>query len=195
MKRLNHFVRTTLLGGAVVVLPVTIFILLAKLIFDTIRALIDPISSILPFRSISSDILLDLIALGLIIAFFFLMGLFVQTRLGQGLISLIESELLHRLPFYGAIKETVLQFTGAKRMPFSQVVIVRPYGPEGSKMFGFVADEHQNGMYTIFVPTAPNPTNGFIFYVEARDVELVDVKPEEAIRMIIGIGTGASRLF
>lgn len=195
MKRLNHFVRTTLLGGAVVVLPVTIFILLAKLIFDTIRALIDPISSILPFPSISSDILLDLIALGLIIAFFFLMGLFVQTSLGQGLIALIERELLHRLPFYGAIKETVLQFTGAKRMPFSQVVIVRPYGPEGSKMFGFVADEHQNGMYTIFVPTAPNPTNGFIFYVEARDVELVDVKPEEAIRMIIGIGTGASKMF
>ncbi len=195
MKRLNHFVRTTLLGGAVVVLPVTIFILLAKLIFDTIRALIDPISSILPFPSISSDILLDLIALGLIIAFFFLMGLFVQTSLGQGLIALIERELLHRLPFYGAIKETVLQFTGAKRMPFSQVVIVRPYGPEGSKMFGFVADEHKNGKYTIFVPTAPNPTNGFIFYMEARDVELVDVKPEEAIRMIIGIGTGASKMF
>jgi uncharacterized membrane protein len=195
MKRLNHFVRTTLLGGAVVVLPVTIFILLAKLIFDTIRALIEPISSILPFRSISSDILLDLIALGLIIAFFFIMGLFVQTRLGQGLISLIESELLHRLPFYGAIKETVLQFTGAKRMPFSQVAVVRPYGPEGTKMFGFVADEHQNGIYTIFVPTAPNPTNGFIFYVEAKDVELVDVKPEDAIRMIIGIGTGASKLF
>lgn len=195
MKRLNHFVRTTLLGGAVVVLPVTIFILLAKLIFDTIRALIDPVSSILPFRSISSDILLDLIAFGLIIAFFFLMGLFVQTRLGQGLITLIESELLHRLPFYGAIKETVLQFTGAKRMPFSQVAVVRPYGPEGSKMFGFVADEHKNGMYTIFVPTAPNPTNGFVFYMEAKDVELVDVKPEEAIRMIIGIGTGASKLF
>ncbi len=195
MKRLNNFVRTTLLGGAVVVLPVTIFILLAKLIFDTIRALIDPISSILPFPSISSDILLDLIALGLIIAFFFLMGLFVQTSLGQGLIALIERELLHRLPFYGAIKETVLQFTGAKRMPFSQVAIVRPYGPEGSKMYGFVADEHQNGMYTIFVPTAPNPTNGFVFYMEAKDVELVDVKPEEAIRMIIGIGTGASKLF
>jgi uncharacterized membrane protein len=176
-------------------LPVTIFILLAKLIFDTIRALIEPISSILPFRSISSDILLDLIALGLIIAFFFIMGLFVQTRLGQGLISLIESELLHRLPFYGAIKETVLQFTGAKRMPFSQVAVVRPYGPEGTKMFGFVADEHQNGMYTIFVPTAPNPTNGFIFYMEAKDVELVNVKPEDAIRMIIGIGTGASKLF
>ena len=72
---------------------------------------------------------------------------------------------------------------------------MRPYGPEGSKMYGFVADEHQNGMYTIFVPTAPNPTNGFVFYMEAKDVELVDVKPEEAIRMIIGIGTGASKLF
>lgn len=194
MKRLNNFLRTTLLGGVIVVLPVTIFILLAKLIFDTIRALIDPISSILPIPHVTSDALIDLIALALIILFFFLVGLFVQTRLGKGIIALIENELFHRLPFYGTIKETVLSFTGAKKMPFSQVVIVSPYG-NGAKMFGFVADEHENGMITLFVPTAPNPTNGFIFYMEKKDVEYVDVKPEEAIRMIIGIGTGASKLF
>ena len=62
-------------------------------------------------------------------------------------------------------------------------------------MYGFIADEHENGNYTIFVPTAPNPTNGFVFYLESHQVQLVDVKPEDAIRMIIGIGTGASKMF
>lgn len=191
-KRFRNFLRTTLIGGAVVVLPVTIFILLVKLVFDTLRALIEPVSNIIKFPFITSDVLVDLITMGLIIIFFFIMGLVVQTRLGRGIISLVETELLSRLPLYGVIKETVLQFSGAKRMPFSQVVVVEAFG---TKMYGFIADEHKDGRYTIFVPTAPNPTNGFIFYMSPDQVEIVDVKPEEAIRMIIGIGTGAGKLF
>ena len=191
-QRFKRFLRTTLIGGAVVVLPVTIFILLVKLVFDTLRALIAPLSDILKFPFIKSDALIDLITLGLIVLFFFLVGLMVQTRLGKGIVDVIEAELLSRLPLYGVIKETVLQFSGAKRMPFSQVVVVEAFG---TKMYGFIADEHSNGKYTVFVPTAPNPTNGFIFYMDPSQVEIVNVKPEEAIRMIIGIGTGAGKLF
>jgi len=192
MKRLKGFLRTTFIGGAIVVLPVTIFILLVKLVFDFLRAIIAPISDIIKIPFITSDALIDLITLGAIIIFFFLVGLFVQTRLGRGIVGLVEAEFLSRLPFYGTIKETVLQFTGAKRMPFSQVVVVDVMG---AKMYGFIADEHSNGKYTIFVPTAPNPTNGFLFYMDPEQVTLVDVKPEDAIRMIIAIGTGASKLF
>lgn len=192
MKRITSFLRTTLFGGIVVVLPLTIFILLAKLVFDFLRSIIAPISSLIKLPFITNELLTDLITLVMIIAFF-LVGLFVRTRLGKGIVSLVEGELFSRLPFYGTIKETVLQFTGAKKMPFSQVVIVEPYG-NSTKMFGFVADEHENGKYTIFVPTAPNPTNGFIFYMESSQVQLVDIRPEDAIRMIIAIGTGASKL-
>ena len=191
-KRIKNFFRTTLLGGAVVVLPVTIFILLVKLVFDFLRAIIAPISNIIKIPFITSDALIDLITLVLIIVFFFFVGLFVKTRLGRGIVGLVEEELLSRLPLYGAIKETVLQLTGAKRMPFSQVVVVEAFG---TQMYGFVADEHADGKYTIFVPTAPNPTNGFIFYMTPDQVKLVDVKPEDAIRMIISIGTGAGKLF
>jgi uncharacterized membrane protein len=194
VKRLNNFVRTTLLGGAIVVLPLTIFVLLAKLIFDTLRALIAPVSGLIKLPFITSDFFVDLITLGLIIAFFFLVGLLVQTRLGKGMVALIEKELFIKLPLYGTIKETVLQFSGAKKMPFSQVALVKPFGND-TLMYGFIADEHENGRYTVFVPTAPNPTNGFVFYLESHQVQLVDVKPEDAIRMIIGIGTGASKMF
>jgi uncharacterized membrane protein len=194
MKRLRNFLRTTFIGGAIVVLPLTILILLAKLIFDTLRAIVAPISRIMDFAFITNDVVIDLITIALVIVFFFLVGLFVKTRLGNAVFSMAEEEFLNRLPFYGTIKETVLQFTGAKKMPFSQVVLVEPFG-NNTKMYGFVADEHDNGKITVFVPTAPNPTNGFVFYLESNQVQFVDVKPEDAIRMIISIGTGASKLF
>lgn len=191
-KRFKSFLRTTFIGGAIVVLPVTIFILLVKLIFNFLRAIIAPISGIIEIPFITSDVLIDLITLAAVVVFFFLVGLVVQTRLGRGIVALVEAELLSKLPFYGTIKETVLQLSGAKRMPFSQVVVVEVLG---TKMYGFVADEHPNGNYTVFVPTAPNPTNGFIFYMDPKQVQFVDVKPEDAIRMIISIGTGAGKLF
>ena len=95
---------------------------------------------------------------------------------------------------YGTIKETVQQFTGAKRMPFSQVVLVDVFSNE-TRMLGFVTDEHGGDRYTIFVPTGPNPTNGFIFNVSKEQLEFLDIKPDEAMRTIIGVGTGASTLF
>jgi len=192
MKRFYHFIRTTLFGGVIVVLPLTIFILLAKLVFDFLRSIVAPISKLIRIPFITNDLVIDAITLVLIIVFFFFVGLFVQTRLGSGLVTLIERELFNRLPLYGTIKETVLQFTGAKKMPFSQVVLVEAFGNE-TRMYGFVADEHENGKITVFVPTAPNPTNGFIFYLERDQVEYLDVKPEDAIRMIISIGTGSSK--
>jgi uncharacterized membrane protein len=194
IQRLYKFLRTTLLGGTIVVLPLTIFALLTKLIFDTVRALIAPISNLVKLPFITSDFLVDLITFALIITFFFLVGLLVQTRLGKEMVALIEKELFVKLPMYGTIKEAVLQFSGAKKMPFSQVALVRPFGND-TQMYGFIADEHENGNYTVFVPTAPNPTNGFVFYLESHQVQLVDVKPEDAIRMIIGIGTGAGKMF
>ena len=63
-------------------------------------------------------------------------------------------------------------------------------------MTGFVTDDELgHGFLTIFVPTGPNPTNGFIFHVPEDKVYYVDVRPEDAMRTIIGVGTGSRILF
>jgi uncharacterized membrane protein len=194
LKQLKKFFRTTLIGGLVVILPITIFVVLAKLIFDFIRTFVEPITRIIDFGTITNRLLIDLIALAIIIGFCFFVGLFVQTRTGKILINYLDSQLLDRLPFYSTIKETVQQFTGAKKIPFSRVVMVNVFNT-GTKMLGFISDEHADKKYTIFVPTGPNPTNGFIFIVDEDQLEFTDIKPEEAMRTIIAVGTGASKLF
>jgi uncharacterized membrane protein len=63
-------------------------------------------------------------------------------------------------------------------------------------MIGFISAETNEGggMYSVFVPTGPNPTNGFIFLMEKEQVTFLDIKSEEAMRMIIGVGTGSEKL-
>ena len=79
-------------------------------------------------------------------------------------------------------------------MPFSEVVEVDIFN-NGTRMIGFISDEMSDGRYSVFVPTGPNPTNGFIFLVDKAQLHFVDVAPEEAMRTVVGVGTGAKEHF
>ena len=79
-------------------------------------------------------------------------------------------------------------------MPFSQVVLVKVFNSE-TLMTGFITEEMDDELFTVFVPTGPNPTNGFIFHVKRNQLVFVDTKPEDAMRTVIGVGTGSHILF
>ena len=58
----------------------------------------------------------------------------------------------------------------------------------------FITDEHDNGMFTVFVPTGPNPTSGQIFHLEGKYVHAVSIGVEEAMRSIISCGAGSGAI-
>lgn len=194
-KKIKQFVNTTLLGGLTVVLPFTLLIVVIRFLFNLILSLITPIKNLLPFSEGLKGWLIDVSALGGIIVLFFLIGLAVRTSLGKELWNYFEKKFLLHLPFYSILRDTVQQFFGQGKVPFSKVVAVDVFNT-GTQMIGFVSAEVNEGkdMYSIFVPTGPNPTNGFIFLVEKEQVTLLDIKSEEAMRMIIGVGTGSEKL-
>lgn len=119
--------------------------------------------------------------------------LLVRTRLGTWLYALIESRLLRRAPGYSMIKETIAQFLGKKQMPFSSVALVKIFGND-TLASAFVTDTHEDGSYTVFVPTGPNPTSGAIYHLQAENVFPVAVSVEDAMRSIISCGAGSSVL-
>ncbi len=196
MKRLRKFLVTTLIGGFVVILPLAILVLVIQLILNLVKNLLQPLSNFIinEFELPVADEVVTLMAFIVVIAFCFLVGLFVRTQIGKNLFGNIERTYLSRLPLYGSIKETVQQFSGAKKMPFSEVVLVDVFGT-GTRMTGFITDEHKSGSYTVFVPTGPNPTNGFIFHLRQDQVEVLDsVKTDDAMRSMIGVGVGSAKI-
>jgi uncharacterized membrane protein len=60
-------------------------------------------------------------------------------------------------------------------------------------MTGFITDEYNGDSLTVFVPTGPNPTNGFIFHVKEHQIQRVDVSVEDAMKSILGVGTGSKK--
>ena len=98
-----------------------------------------------------------------------------------------------KAPGYSIIKETVAQFIGNKKSPFSSAALVQIFGNE-TMVSAFVTDEHEDGSYTVFVPTGPNPTSGNIYHLPGKFVHPIDAPVEDLMRSIISCGAGSSAL-
>jgi uncharacterized membrane protein len=196
MKQLNEFIKTSLIGGIVVVLPVAILIFLFKWLFTLVTNIIQPLTNLIIKITVQSrlqELLADITALSVIIVSCFVIGVFVRTKVGTYIYHNIENRILRAAPGYSLIKETVMSFLGGKKAPFSKVALVEIFA-QGTLVSAFITDEHADGSYTVFVPTAPNPTSGYVVHVEGQYVHPVNVPVEDAMRSIISCGAGSKRL-
>ena len=134
-----------------------------------------------------------LIVLSVIILGCFCFGLFVRTKLGLMIYMGFENSFLSKAPGYRMIKETVNQLLGKKTSPFSSVALVQIFENE-TLVTAFITDRHDNGKVTVFVPTGPNPTTGFIYHLDKKYVHPVDIAVEDAMRSVISCGAGSEKL-
>ena len=185
---------TILLGGVTVILPLALLFTIFRFTWNFIVNLLRPMRGLYSFYSGDEVWLLDLFSFVLIIISFFFIGLFVRTRMGNNIFQWIEKNTLEQIPLYSTLRDTVQQFLGKKESSFLQVVLVKVFNSD-TLMTGFVTEIINEDLYTVFVPTGPNPTNGFIFHVKKHQLQFVDTKPEDAMRTIIGVGTDSAVLF
>jgi uncharacterized membrane protein len=192
MEKLKSFIKTSIIGGVVVILPMFIFIMVFKWLFGWVTDVIQPLTNLLVTQSHLSEIIADAIVIAVILISCFIIGIVVKTEIGKFIHVNLESRILKIAPGYGTIKEIVMQLIG-KKFPFSSVVLVRIFDND-TLVTAFVTDSHSDGSYTVFVPTAPNPTSGFIYHVKKEYVHHVDISVEEAMRSVITCGAGSNKI-
>jgi len=193
MKRIREFFKSTFVGGILVILPSAIFLFVLNWIFGLVRRMINPLTTFLMTKSTLQGVVADVLVIIFLIMACFVVGVIVRTRLGKWLYLLLESRILLRFPGYSLIKETVSQFLGKKKSPFSSVALAQIFGND-TLVSSFITDEHEDGSYSVFVPTGPNPTSGNIYHLQRNYVHPVDVSVEDTMRSIISCGAGSSRL-
>lgn len=137
----------------------------------------------------------DIVAFVVTVVLITLFGFIVQRVLGQRLYGLID-RILNRIPvvgdIYNAVRKLLEAFFGDKKS-FRGVVATK-FPNENSWAIGFVTAEstlvnRDARMLHIFVPTTPNPTSGFLFFVEEKDTVKLDMTTDQAFKLIISGGT------
>lgn len=179
--------------GINAVLPLIILIALFSWGIKLVFRLIQPFVVVLAPRAEDQTIFVKLAALFLILFGVIMIGAMLKSQKGRKRWAKIEAKIFRVLPGYTMIKETVLQFLGTKKVPFSQVAIVHTFD-NSTRQIAFVTDEHKDGYYTVFVPTGPNPTSGNIYILPERNVKLIDIPVEQAMKTIIACGIGSDNL-
>jgi len=192
MEKFKSFLKTSIIGGVVVILPMFIFIMVFKWLFGWVTDIIQPVTDLIVTKSHMSEIIADALVIAIILISCFVIGIIVKTKIGKFIHENLETRILKIAPGYGTIKEIVMQLIG-KKFPFSSVALVRIFEND-TLVTAFVTDSHADGSYTIFAPTAPNPTSGFIYHVRGEYVHHVNIPIEEAMRSVITCGAGSKKL-
>jgi uncharacterized membrane protein len=193
MNRLKQFIRTTFVGGFLIVLPIVILLIVLNWLFATLTDYIRPITNILIQTARVNEFVASFFAVVFIVLVFFLVGLLVKTEIGKVSFQAFEDKFLAKIFGYRIIKETVLQIFGEEKNVFKAVALVKLFGNE-TLMTAFVTDEHSDGSYTVFIPSGPAPTAGFVYHVQKEQITIIDIPVDQALRTILSLGAGSKKL-
>jgi len=127
-----------------------------------------------------------------------LLGMFARWFFFKSLLNLSD-RVLHRIPLinkvYKTTQEIIKTIFVSDKNSFKQVVMV-PFPKEGTYAMGLISRESPEvcsekageKMYSVLVPTTPNPTSGFLLMYKESDLIYLDLKPEQAIKYIVSCG-------
>lgn len=192
MNKFREFIKTSMIGGIIIVLPIALMIIIFSWLFRFITGLVHPATDILMNDNLPQFVG-DFMVLSIIVGVSFVVGAIVKTRFGRFIHHELEKRVLEVAPGYSVIKEIVLQFIGRKNSSFSKVVLAKPFGND-TMVTGFLVEEHDSGYCTIFVPFGLAPTAGNIYHIKKEFIIIVDVSVEDTFRSIIGCGGGSKVL-
>ena len=142
--------------------------------------------------------------IGLVIAIAILLvtGVIVANLLGRTLLRLWES-LLSQIPLvrtvYSSVKQILTSLLSTGSHSFRKVLLIE-YPRKGIWTVCFqtgpAANEIQTHLekksLTVFVPTTPNPTSGFIMIVAKEDTRELDMDIETALKLVMSLGIAAN---
>ena len=189
MKPIAEFLKSTILGGLLVLLPLLLsWGLLAKA-FDIIVKMATPVARLLPTSIlVETPRLKELVAVVVLVAASSIFGMLLRAAFFRNVIDLMESRTLGRFPVYAALKRLVSEaFQPEAAGGFKPAMLLLA---EGMQRPAYVIEDHGDGNLTVFLPSAPAAFSGMVHVVSRERVVFLDVKLIELIQSIARYGVG-----
>jgi len=184
----NRKLRTQFLAGVLVVVPIIVAIYILRWLFLAIDGILQPAAQYLLGYTIPG------LGIAITIAVIYLTGVIATSVVGKRFIGYIES-LLARVPLfrylYTSIKQIMESFTTSGQSRFLQVVLVE-FPKKGMRAIGFVTRESRTEsgekLLSVFIPTSPNPTSGYLEIVKEGDVIRTNISVDDALKVVLSAG-------
>jgi uncharacterized membrane protein len=189
MKPVVEFIKSTILGGLLVLLPLLLsWVVLAKA-FDIIVKMATPVVRLLPGGIlVEAPRLKELVAVVALVTVSFVFGVLLRSTFFRNVLNLMERHTLGRLPVYAALKGLVSEaFQPEASGGFKPAMLLLA---EGMQRPAYVIEDHGDGDLTVFLPSAPSAFSGMVHVVSRDRVVFLDVKLIDLIQSIARYGVG-----
>lgn len=196
-------IRKYFIVGCFTLLPLVVTVWIVKAIFTI---LVDAFRDPLTWASLQMDMKppvyweIALVSAVGTAAIVLLVGVLMGNFLGKQLVAWMD-EVMDNIPvikgIYGATKRLMTAIQSGGGGSFKEVVLVEWPHP-GSYTLGFIARRdcawampEGETMVAVYIPTAPNPTSGYVVMIDQSRIRPVDVRPEEAFTWAVSGGVVA----
>jgi uncharacterized membrane protein len=191
MKTLTQFVRTTIVGGLFFLAPIVVLIVILAKALDFAKKSLNAVFVYIPAASELSAGAATVLSVTIVTLVCLLAGLVAHTVIAQRLINLLESSLLSKIPGYDYLKQESASALGVAEIAELPVVFVPM---EGGWQLGVQTEALSGGLVSIFVPGAPDPHSGSVFFFSKDNVRPAGIKLAVALNCLRRCGAGASAL-
>jgi uncharacterized membrane protein len=192
-------IRGNFLTGLVIVAPV---VLTFYLIWTVITFIDEQVVPWVPARynpSVVFDTYIPGFGVAIFIIFTAIVGALTKNLFGRQLVRLGE-EFVERMPIvrsiYNGLKQIMETILSQSATSFKNACLVE-YPRRGVWAIAFVSTDTRGEvpvkagvpeMVSVFLPTTPNPTSGFLLFVPKEDVVILEMSVEEAAKLVISAG-------
>lgn len=189
MKKILLYLKATITGGILLLVPLLVLALAIIKIVQLLRRAVVPIAHHFPIPDlgIGKDTLLSIL---LLLLLSFCAGLFMYTRLARQFKQILEDQILVHVPGYTYLKalstDKLLQNPNSTWKP----AVLQG---EGQGSICFVVEESEH-FYSLFLPSSPSPSSGSVCVRNKNEVILLKATFSETVIMLKQLGKGAAAM-
>lgn len=183
------FIKTTVVGGFVFLIPAAIVVVVLGKVIGAFKTLAKALAPIFGVESFVGGLVLNLLAIAVIVLLCFVAGLLARRASAKHMRAKLDSTLLNSFPGYAFVKGFADNLRHTEELAGSFVPVVVQF--DDYVQLAFETHRGDDGKVSIYLPGAPNPWSGAVVYVTSERVRPLAITLSDAIRNIRTLGKGS----
>jgi uncharacterized membrane protein len=188
MKAITSFVKTTLVGGLLFLIPVGVVLVVLKHVMQIAAKVAAPIAAHFPVSHFAGVTVVTLVAALVLLLLAFLAGLLARTKVGRRISAWFEESILGGLPQYRMAKSMAEGFAQIESGAGMHPVLVRV---DDGWQLAYRLEELHGGWVAVFMPQSPTPMSGNFLYVAAHRIRPLPISMPVAMKLVKSVGVGS----
>ena len=191
MKSFSQFIKTTILGGLIFLVPLVVVTVVLAKAHEVMSKVAKPFSALIPLDTVGGVAIANLLAILAILLCCLIVGMLAKGDTAKRLLKSTEDKLLV-IPAYAFVKGVTDSLISSEEAAKAFVPVIVKF--DDNAQMAFEIERSEGGNVVIYLPGSPNPWSGSVVYFKEDRVERLDMTVPEAINNIRHLGRGSAKL-